>query len=255
MRMFIIAPIAPTRRKRARLPGSVSGVQVPAHAPQASLPCNTIFRERMIYWLYARMLRRQITELPGQVCFMIGARDMADAPGKLYDVTSWCSEISASVSRRNPAAPAGIRGLTFHIAAPAPGEPDAFLPAIKKLGNISRLSLHYGDREEVSGSGMDVVVAIGTSGREEITGCIRRMAEDRVPPGSVDEQLLDSYLTFRYAPDIVIKSGGDHLTDFLIWQSVYSELFFSDVNWKQFRYVDFLRILRDYQFRMRRFGK
>jgi len=107
----------------------------------------------------------------------------------------------------------------------------------------------------VTGTGMDVVVAIGKSGREEITECIRRMARDNVPPEKVNEQLLDSYLTFRYAPDIVIKSGGDHLTDFLIWQSVYSELFFSDVNWKYFRSVDFLRILRDYQARIRRFGK
>jgi undecaprenyl diphosphate synthase len=81
------------------------------------------------------------------------------------------------------------------------------------------------------------------------------MAHDRVNPEKVDEQLLDSYLTFRYTPDMVIKSGGDHLTDFLIWQSVYSELFFSDVNWKYFRFVDFLRILRDYQSRIRRFGK
>jgi undecaprenyl diphosphate synthase len=53
----------------------------------------------------------------------------------------------------------------------------------------------------------------------------------------------------------VVKTGDDHLTDFLIWQSVYSELFFSDVNWKYFRRVDFLRVLRDYQSRIRRFGK
>jgi undecaprenyl diphosphate synthase len=52
----------------------------------------------------------------------------------------------------------------------------------------------------------------------------------------------------------VIKTGGYHLTDFLIWQSVYSELFFSDVNWKLFRKIDFLRALRDYQARVRRFG-
>jgi undecaprenyl diphosphate synthase len=52
----------------------------------------------------------------------------------------------------------------------------------------------------------------------------------------------------------VVKTGGSHLTDFLIWQSVYSELFFSDVNWRLFRKVDFLRALRDYQARKRRFG-
>jgi undecaprenyl diphosphate synthase len=209
----------------------------------------------MIYWLYAHLLKRQITELPGHVCFMIDAKDMADAPENLYRITSWCNDISAHVAKHSSSKTARIRGLTFHIATPAPGEADLFLPAIRKIGTISRLNLHYGDREEVTGTGMDVVVAVGKSGREEITECIRRMARDHVPPESVDEPLLDSYLTFRYTPDVVIKSGGAHLTDFLIWQSVYSELFFSDVNWKYVRYVDFLRILRDYQSRIRRFGK
>jgi undecaprenyl diphosphate synthase len=54
---------------------------------------------------------------------------------------------------------------------------------------------------------------------------------------------------------MILKTGGYHLTDFLIWQSVYSELFFSDVNWKYFRKTDFLRALRDYQARKRRFGR
>ena len=209
----------------------------------------------MIYWLYGHLLKRQITDLPGHVCFMIGAKDMADAPEHLYRVTSWCNDISACVAKHSPSKSAGIQGLTFHIATPEPGDGAAFLPAIRKISTIARLNLHYGDHNEVSGTGMDVVVAVGKSGREEITECIRRMARDQVIPEKVDEQLLDSYLTFRYTPDIVIKSGGDHLTDFLIWQSVYSELFFSDVNWKYFRSVDFLRILRDYQSRIRRFGK
>jgi undecaprenyl diphosphate synthase len=209
----------------------------------------------MIYWLYAHLLKRQITELPGQVCFMIGAKDMADAPEHLFRVTSWCIDISAYQKKHCSSESAGIRGLTFHIATPEPCDPAPLLPAIRKIGTIARLDLHYGDHEEVTGTGMDVVVAVGKSGREEITGCIRKMAHERVEVEKVNEQLLDSFLTFRYTPDIVIKSGGDHLTDFLIWQSVYSELFFSDVNWKYFRYVDFLRILRDYQSRIRRFGK
>ncbi|MGB4051813.1 MAG: undecaprenyl diphosphate synthase family protein, partial [Methanoculleus sp.] len=58
-----------------------------------------------------------------------------------------------------------------------------------------------------------------------------------------------------YEPDLVIKTGADHLTDFLIWQSVYSELFFLDVNWALLRKVDFLRALRDFQSRARRFGE
>lgn len=209
----------------------------------------------MIYWLYEQMLKRQITELPGHVCFMISGKDMADTPEKLLLATAWCSEISAYVSKHNTPAQPVIRGLTFHIATPSPQDMKKCLSEIRKIGTIAHLILHVGDKEEESGEGMDVVVAIGMSGKEEITGCIRRMAEAHISPENVDEKLLESYLTFKYTPDVVIKSGGDHLTDFLIWQSVYSELFFSDVNWKYFRKVDFLRILRDYQSRMRRFGK
>jgi len=126
---------------------------------------------------------------------------------------------------------------------------------IRTVSSIARLTLHYRDEKEISGEGMDVTVAIGKSGREEIASCVRRMAEDRVDPESVDEDLLESYLTFNYEPDLVIKTGGDHLTDFLIWQSVYSELFFLDVNWALLRKVDFLRALRDFQSRARRFGR
>ena len=208
-----------------------------------------------MYWIYEHMLKRQITVLPGHVCFMISGRDMADTPEKLYQATAWCTDISAYVSKHNPTDQPVIRGLTFHISTPSPDNMEKCLSEIRKIGTIARLILHVGEKEEVIGKGMDVVVAIGKSGREEITACIRKMAQEHILPEDVDEKLLESYLTFKYTPDVVIKSGGDHLTDFLIWQSVYSELFFSDVNWKYFRKVDFLRILRDYQSRIRRFGK
>jgi undecaprenyl diphosphate synthase len=209
----------------------------------------------MLYWLYARLLMRQITVLPAHVCFMINGQDLAEAPDSLCNVTTWCNGISAHVQKKTPESSGGIRSLVFHIATPSPGDLEQYLPEIRKIGTIARLHLHTGDRKEVTGQGMDVVVAMGKSGREEITACIRKMARDHVAPDRVDEKLIESYLTFQYTPDVVIKSGGDHLTDFLIWQSVYSELFFSDVNWKFFRQVDFLRVLRDYQARIRRFGK
>jgi undecaprenyl diphosphate synthase len=209
----------------------------------------------MIYWLYEYLLKRQITHVPGHICFMISGQDMAEAPENLALITSWCNELSEFVIKRNPSAGITIRGLTFHISTPVPEDLNRYLPEVRKIGMISHLILHIGDHEETAGKGMDVVVAIGNSGREEITACIRRMAEDHIAPENVNEKTLESYLTFQYTPDVVIKSGGDHLTDFLIWQSVYSELFFSDVNWKYVRKVDFLRVIRDYQSRVRRFGK
>jgi undecaprenyl diphosphate synthase len=195
----------------------------------------------MIYWLYEQLLLRRLTILPEHLCFMITEQDMADAPEKIVEVSRWCREL-------------GIRGVTFHISTPDPARIDPFLPFICRIADFARLELHGGERDEVMGEGMPVHVAIGHSGREEVSGCIRRMAEDGVDPAKVDEALIDSYLTFRYTPDLVVKTGGSHLTDFLIWQSVYSELFFSDVNWRLFRKVDFLRALRDYQARKRRFG-
>ncbi len=216
----------------------------------------------MIHWIYERAILRGIEILPARICFMITESDMEASPRKLNEVTKWCLVVNNHLAWKNyrqtmtgkTPVPA-ILGVTFHISTPVPQDMQQFLPAVRKIGTISRLVLHIGDKEEVAGSGMDVVVAIGNSGREEITACIRRMAEDHIPPEKVDEKMLESYLTFKYTPDVVIKTGGDHLTDFLIWQSVYSELFFSDVNWKYVRKVDFLRVLRDYQSRVRRFGK
>lgn len=209
----------------------------------------------MIYWLYEYLLKRQIAHVPAHICFMISGQDLAEAPGNLALITSWCNELSEFVTRRNPSAGKGIQGLTFHIGTSAPEDMRQYLDEVRKIGTISHLILHIGDQEETYGRGMDVVVAIGNSGREEITACIRRMAQDHLRPEDVNEKTLESYLTFQYTPDVVIKTGGDHLTDFLIWQSVYSELFFSDVNWKYLRKVDFLRVVRDYQSRVRRFGK
>jgi undecaprenyl diphosphate synthase len=200
---------------------------------------------------------------------MITEQDMHDAPEKILACTRWCIDISNGVSTRtgNATRETGegnenptrngctIRGLTFHISTRENSSIEKFLPVIREIGEIAHLVIHYMERREELGSGLPVTVAIGKSGREEITECIKSMARSHVRPEMVDENLLESCLTFKYTPDFVIKTGGDHLTDFLIWQSVYSELFFSDTNWKYIRKVDLLRALRDYQSRVRRFGR
>lgn len=196
----------------------------------------------VIHWLYEQMIGRRIRLLPEQICFMLTAKDIADAPGKLLEVACWCRDCR-------------IRGLTFHISTADDRSIEPYVAHILQIATVGHLRLHYRDGIEELGEGMDVTVAVGKSGREEIADCIRKMARDGISPEAVDEDVIESYLTFKYAPDLVIKTGGDHLTDFLIWQSVYSELFFSDVNWKWFRKVDFLRALRDYQSRKRRFGR
>lgn len=196
----------------------------------------------MIRWLYELCLKNRLNKLPHNVCFMLTEKDIADAPDNPFLITSWCCDL-------------GISAVIFHISTKNPANIEQYMNNIRKIATIARLVIHVDDKEEVSGDGMQVLIAIGMSGREEITRCIREMAREGIDADMVDEHLIESYLTFQYEPDLVIKTGGDHLTDFLIWQSVYSELFFSDVNWKSFRKVDFLRALRDYQLRTRTLGK
>jgi len=71
----------------------------------------------MLYWLYARLLMRQITVLPAHVCFMISGQDLAEAPENLYNVTAWCRGISAQVSGTAPGSTSGIRSLVSCIYA------------------------------------------------------------------------------------------------------------------------------------------
>jgi undecaprenyl diphosphate synthase len=210
----------------------------------------------LIYWLYERRLLRELTTIPGTVCFMLSGTEVAAAPEKIFECTTWCLEISDAVQTRALHGGArGIDAITYHISTPSIGFVAPIIPILRRIATIAHLVLHCGAQEEVAGEGITVTIAIGKSGREEIANAIRTMAEEAIPPDEVTEATLESHLTFRYAPDLVIKTGGDNLTDFLIWQSVYSELFFSEVNWALMRKIDLLRAFRDYQTRMRRFGK
>jgi len=104
-----------------------------------------------------------------------------------------------------------------------------------------------------------VQVSIGLGGRREFAAAVRRIAADaaegRLEPGAIDEAEIERRLVFQSPPDLVIKTGAERLSDFLIWQSVYSELYFTDVNWRDFRRRDFLRAVREFQERKRRFGR
>ncbi len=102
-------------------------------------------------------------------------------------------------------------------------------------------------------------VSIGMGGRSELTKAIREIAKHvesgEIEPDEIDEKMIEANLIFKSEPDLVIRSGATRLTDFLIWQSVYSEFYFTDVNWQNFRKVDLFRAVRDFQWRERRFGR
>jgi len=109
-------------------------------------------------------------------------------------------------------------------------------------------------------------IALAYGGRAEIVDAVREIAKDvaegRLRPEEVDEELFERYLYTGYLPpalrdpDLIIRtSGEERLSGFLLWQSAYSELCFLDVYWPEFRRIDLLRAIRTYQSRQRRFGQ
>ena len=104
-----------------------------------------------------------------------------------------------------------------------------------------------------------IQVSIGLGGKHEFAAAVRGAATEveagTLDPEDIDDDAIEDRLVFPTAPDLVIKTGAERLSDFLIWQSVYSELYFTDVNWRDFRKREYLRALRDYQSRQRRYGQ
>ncbi len=107
-------------------------------------------------------------------------------------------------------------------------------------------------------------VAIAYTGRAEIVDATKKIVEDvtqgNITLKQIDEDTFRKYLYTAHLPnpnpDLVIRtSGEERLSGFLLWQSAYSELVFVDVYWPEFRRIDFLRAIRLYQRRNRRFGR
>src|SRR5690606_6307025 len=114
--------------------------------------------------------------------------------------------------------------------------------------------------------GMSVNVALGYGGREEIVDAVKRLLQSKEADGSslgavaedLDvEQITEHLYTAGIPdPDFVIRTSGEiRLPGFLLWQTAYSEFYFCDANWPEFRKLDFLRAMRDFQARERRFGQ
>lgn len=104
-------------------------------------------------------------------------------------------------------------------------------------------------------------IAVGYGGREEIIQAIRKIAESvkegNMTVGGITEKTFSEFLYTKDMPDpdlVLRTSGEERISNFLLWQLAYSELYFSDVYWPGFRKIDFLRAVRSYQMRRRRYG-
>ena len=105
-------------------------------------------------------------------------------------------------------------------------------------------------------------IAMGYDGRIEIVDAFKKIAQQvkdgEIEPEEIDEKMINDnlYTAGLEDPNLVIRtSGEERLSGFLLWQSSYSELYFTDSLWPELRKVDFLRAIRSYTQRQRRFGK
>ncbi|MEM7350242.1 MAG: polyprenyl diphosphate synthase [Acidobacteriota bacterium] len=113
---------------------------------------------------------------------------------------------------------------------------------------------------------LELNIAMAYGGREEIADAFRRQIRERIDSGESIDHVLESldpnsisrylYTSGQPEPDLILRTSGEiRLSGFLLWQSAYSEFYFSDTNWPAFREIDFLRALRAYDDRQRRFGR
>ena len=114
-------------------------------------------------------------------------------------------------------------------------------------------------------TGMEVNIAVGYGGRREIADAVRKLLQQHAEVGTSIEELAEildvdhiaehMYTSGQPDPDLIIRTSGEQrLSGFLLWQSAHSEFWFTEAYWPDFRRTDFLRALRDYAIRHRRFG-
>ena len=140
--------------------------------------------------------------------------------------------------------------------------------AINVIGDVTMLpdgvvkAMEYAKERTTGYSDNYLNMAIAYSGRQDITNAIRMIAKDvlegNIGVDDIDESLVSNYIstTGLPDPDLVLRTSGEvRISNFLLWQMAYSELYFADVYWPGFRHIDFLRAIRTFQQRKRRFGK
>lgn len=209
---------------------------------------------------------------------------------KIAEMLRWCADagiematvylLSTENLQREPAELAAlieiITDVVEEICAPANRWTVRTVGDLELLGEAPARRLREAVESTVSAastgdgegraSRLHVNVAVGYGGRQEIVDAVRGLLSKQLANGASAEDLVDAvtvegisenlYTSGQPDPDLVIRTSGEQrLSGFLLWQSAYSEMWFTEAHWPAFRRVDFLRALRDYSVRHRRFGR
>ncbi len=249
--------------------------------------------KRVLYPAYeARLVRRlPVDQLPGHVGVMLdGNRRWARSVGadaaaghragaaNISPFLEWCEELGIPVvtlwllstdNLNRPAAEVAtllriIEDVVAELAATARWRVNP-VGALDLLPDHTALILKEAAAATREVDGVLVNIAVGYGGRREITDAVRALLHEHASKGTPLEELADQLDVEHIAahlytkglpdPDLVIRTSGEQrLSGFLLWQSAHSEFYFCEAYWPDFRRVDFLRALRDYALRHRRYG-
>jgi short-chain Z-isoprenyl diphosphate synthase len=195
----------------------------------------------------------------------------------IFELLGWCRQAGVEVvtlwllSTDNLARPAAEVEALLRIIEDTVRELAAQGWHVKPVGALDLLPgqtaqvLKDAAEATASNPGLLVNVAVGYGGRREIADAVRSLLYDHATKGTTIEELAELLTVEQIAahlytaglpdPDLVIRTSGEQrLGGFLLWQSAHSEFYFCDAYWPAFRRVDFLRALRSYAARQRRFG-
>jgi len=171
------------------------------------------------------------------------------------EVNGILSVIEAKLVQLAQAARIHSLGVRVRAVGKLDALPDSILSAIR-----------VAEQATAAHNTMVLTIAVAYGGRQEIADAVGALLRERAKQGENLEAIIDNiteeaiarylYTTDLPDPDLIIRTSGEiRLSGFLLWQSAYSEFYFCDVYWPAFRKIDFLRAVRTFQQRDRRFGR
>ncbi|MGE2737216.1 (2Z,6E)-farnesyl diphosphate synthase [Mycolicibacterium vaccae] len=201
---------------------------------------------------------------------------------KIAEMLRWCDEIGIEMAtvyllstenlQREPEELSSlieiITDVVEEICAPVNRWSVRTVGDLELIGEepARRLREAVSSTEGADTASFHVNVAVGYGGRQEIVDAVRALLSKEIANGAAGEQLVEAvtaeaisenlYTSGQPDPDLVIRTSGEQrLSGFLLWQSAYSEMWFTEAYWPEFRRIDFLRAVRDYSARHRRYGR
>ena len=129
---------------------------------------------------------------------------------------------------------------------------------IKKLPVKAQKELQEAIEKTKDNTRMTLILALSYSGRWEILNAVQNIIIDNRKAEEINENTFRQYLTAKSVPDpeLLIRTSGEYrISNFLLWQIAYSELYFTETLWPDFRRTDLYKAILNYQSRERRFGK